>query len=148
MESQTGQANINTTSMLEANGPQRVPPTGPDHIHLKLQEPSQLFLPASTTPPRNPLAAWCFSGLEVANSDFRVAVCDVSPHLDHRMPLWSQGPALHLSGQGLSCHGRTDSCGSLPGCGGCFHSQVVQGDWCTGAAQPPWPGPDCKPFAR
>lgn len=41
MESQTGRANISTASMLEANGPQRAPPTGPDHIHLKLQE---LFL--------------------------------------------------------------------------------------------------------
>lgn len=44
MESQTGQANINAASMLEANGPQRAPLIGPDHIHLKLQETSQLFL--------------------------------------------------------------------------------------------------------
>ena len=44
MENQTGQANINATGTLAANGPQRAPPTGPDHIHLKLQEPSQLFL--------------------------------------------------------------------------------------------------------
>jgi len=40
---ETGQANINVTGMLAANGPE-APPTGPDHIHLKLQEPSQLFL--------------------------------------------------------------------------------------------------------
>lgn len=44
MESQTGQANVNAAGMLAGNGPERAPPTGPDHIHLKLQEPSQLFL--------------------------------------------------------------------------------------------------------
>lgn len=43
-ECHTGQENINTASVLGTNGPQRAPPTGPDHIHLKRQEPSQLFL--------------------------------------------------------------------------------------------------------
>lgn len=109
--------------------------------------PSQLFLPASTTPPRN---HWLLG----ASQGWRwqiltpVAVCDVSPHLDRRTPLWSPRPCFAPVWPGLSCHGRTVSCGSLPGCGGAFIPQVAQGDWCTGAAQPPWPGPDCKPFAR
>lgn len=43
-ECQTDQENINAASVLGTNGPQRAPPIGPDRIHLKRQEPSQLFL--------------------------------------------------------------------------------------------------------
>ena len=82
MESQTGRANINSARMQEANGPQRAPPTGPDRIQLKLQEPSRLFLPLN-----------CWSMKPSHNQTARpIPQSGMIRGLVHRTHCWDQVP--------------------------------------------------------